>query len=76
MSAWYVLGAMAFYPMCPGDNTYILGSPLFSKVTLRLDPKWYKGETFFVIANNQAAVVALAKTLTSETDTAYKVLVV
>jgi len=55
MSAWYVLSAMGFYPVCPGDNTYILGSPLFSKVTLRLDPKWHKGETFMVIAKNQAA---------------------
>src|SRR2546428_30037 len=22
MSAWYVLGAMGFYPVCLGDNTY------------------------------------------------------
>lgn len=55
MSAWYVLSAMGFYPVCPGDNTYILGSPLFSKTTLRLDPKWHKGKSFIITANNQAA---------------------
>lgn len=54
MSAWYVLGAMGFYPVCPGDGIYILGSPLFSKVKLHLDEKWYKGATFTMIAENQA----------------------
>ena len=54
MSAWYVLGAMGFYPVCPGDGIYILGSPLFSRVTLHLDKKCYKGAKFTVTAENQA----------------------
>jgi predicted alpha-1,2-mannosidase len=54
MSAWYVLSAMGFYPVCPGDNTYVLGSPLFSKVTLRLDRKWHKGQSFTIVAANQS----------------------
>jgi predicted alpha-1,2-mannosidase len=54
MSAWYVLGAMGFYPVCPGDGIYILGSPLFSRVTLHLDEKWYKGAKFTITAENQA----------------------
>lgn len=53
MSAWYVLGAMGFYPVCPGDGIYILGSPLFSRVTIRLDEKWYKGASFTITAENQ-----------------------
>ena len=53
MSAWYVLGAMGFYPVCPGDGIYILGSPLFSRVTLHLDEKWYKGASFTITAENQ-----------------------
>ncbi len=36
MSAWYVLNAMGFYSVCPGDPTYSLGSPLFDEVTIRL----------------------------------------
>jgi predicted alpha-1,2-mannosidase len=54
MSAWYVLSAMGFYPVCPGDGIYILGSPLFSSVTIHLDEKWYKGASFAITAENQA----------------------
>jgi predicted alpha-1,2-mannosidase len=52
MSAWYVLSALGFYPVCPGDNTYILGSPLFTKATIRLDPKYHKGKSFVITAKN------------------------
>ena len=34
MSAWYVLSAMGFYPVCPGSNEYVIGFPLFDKVVL------------------------------------------
>ena len=36
-SAWYVFSAMGFYPVCPGSNQYVLGTPYFDKVTLRLE---------------------------------------
>jgi predicted alpha-1,2-mannosidase len=36
-SAWYVFSAMGFYPVCPGTDEYILGSPLFRSVTLKLE---------------------------------------
>ena len=36
MSAWYVLSAMGFYPVCPGSGQYVIGSPLFDKVTIHL----------------------------------------
>lgn len=36
-SAWYVFSALGFYPVCPGSNQYILGSPLFKKATLNLE---------------------------------------
>ena len=36
MSAWLVMSAMGFYPVCPGSGQYIIGSPLFDKVTLHL----------------------------------------
>jgi hypothetical protein len=54
MSAWYVLGAMGFYSVCPGDGIYILGSPLFSRITLHLDEEWYKRAQFTITAENQA----------------------
>ncbi|MCG8388791.1 MAG: GH92 family glycosyl hydrolase [Cytophagales bacterium] len=36
-SAWYVFSAMGFYPVCPGVNEYIVGAPLFKKITLQLE---------------------------------------
>lgn len=35
-SAWYVFSAMGFYPVCPGTGEYVLGAPLFKKITLHL----------------------------------------
>jgi predicted alpha-1,2-mannosidase len=36
-SAWYVFSAMGFYPVCPGSGEYVLGSPLFKKMTVVLE---------------------------------------
>ena len=36
-SAWYVFSALGFYPVCPGSNQYVLGSPYFDKMTLNLE---------------------------------------
>jgi predicted alpha-1,2-mannosidase len=37
MSAWLVLSAMGFYPVVPGSGQYVLGTPLFEKMTLQLE---------------------------------------
>ena len=36
-SAWYVFSAMGFYPVCPGTDQYVLGAPLFRKITVSQD---------------------------------------
>jgi predicted alpha-1,2-mannosidase len=36
-SAWYVFSAMGFYPVCPATDEYVIGSPLFKKVTVSLE---------------------------------------
>jgi hypothetical protein len=36
------------------DGIYILGSPLFDKAALRLDPKFTKGRSFTVVAKNNS----------------------
>lgn len=36
-SAWYVFSAMGFYPVAPGTDQYVLGAPLFKKITLNLE---------------------------------------
>jgi hypothetical protein len=50
MSAWFVFSAMGFYPVCPGDNKYVLGSPIFDKITINLE----NGKQFIIIAQNQS----------------------
>src|SRR5688572_2419212 len=35
-SAWYVFSAMGFYPVCPVTDQYVLGTPLFKKMTITL----------------------------------------
>lgn len=37
MSAWYVFSALGFYPVCPGSNQYVIGSPLFDKAVMELE---------------------------------------
>jgi len=37
MSSWYVFGAMGLYPVCPCTDEYVIGVPLFERVSLRLD---------------------------------------
>jgi predicted alpha-1,2-mannosidase len=36
-SAWYIFSSMGFYPVCPATDEYVLGAPLFKKVTLQLE---------------------------------------
>ena len=36
-SAWYVFSAMGFYPVCPGSNQYVIGSPYLDNVILKLE---------------------------------------
>lgn len=35
-SAWYVFSAMGFYPVAPATDQYVLGAPLFKKMTIHL----------------------------------------
>jgi predicted alpha-1,2-mannosidase len=36
-SAWYVFSALGFYPVTPGTDQYVFGSPLFDRVTLTFE---------------------------------------
>jgi putative alpha-1,2-mannosidase len=37
MSAWYIFSALGFYPVCPGSDHYVMGSPLFRKASIHLE---------------------------------------
>ena len=49
-SAWYVFSSLGFYPVTPGINEYVIGSPLFKKATLTLE----NGNTFNISALNNS----------------------
>ena len=51
LSSWYVLSAMGIYPVSPGQNIYIIGSPVFEEAILSLNAPYKKGE-FKIRANN------------------------
>ena len=36
-SAWYVFTAMGFYPVAPATDEYVIGAPLFKKITVELE---------------------------------------
>ena len=48
MSAWYIMSALGFYSVCPGQTGYVIGSPLFDKAVIKLD----NGKTFTIRARN------------------------
>ena len=48
MSAWYVLSAMGFHPVCPGETRYELTTPLFDRVEIKLDDRYAKGKRFVI----------------------------
>ena len=50
-SAWYVFSAMGFYPVCPGTDQYVLGAPLFPKMTVTLQD----GKKFVIEAQGNSA---------------------
>jgi hypothetical protein len=46
MSAWYVLSAMGFYPVTPGNGEYMIGTPLFKQVKINQE----NGKAFVINA--------------------------
>ena len=59
-SAWYVFSAMGFYPVCPGSNQYVLGTPYFDKVKLHLD----NGKTVNITANGNTNTTRYVNSMT------------
>lgn len=49
-SAWYLFSSMGFYPVSPGTDQYVFGSPLFNKIVLTLED----GKTFTIEGENNS----------------------
>lgn len=50
MSAWLVMSAMGFYPVSPGNNMYIIGTPWMDEINLTLP----SGKNLIVNAKNRS----------------------
>ncbi|MFZ4400269.1 MAG: GH92 family glycosyl hydrolase, partial [Bacteroidales bacterium] len=48
MSSWLVMSAMGIYSVCPGTDVYAIGTPMFKKITLKLE----NGKSFIIKAND------------------------
>ncbi len=48
MSAWYVFNALGFYPANPANGAFVLGSPVFDRVTFPVSGN----RSFTVVAEN------------------------
>ncbi|OIQ29395.1 MAG: glycosyl hydrolase family 92 [Bacteroidetes bacterium MedPE-SWsnd-G2] len=48
MSSWYVFSALGFYPVTPGSNNYIIGTPIIENATINLE----NGKQFSVSTSN------------------------
>ncbi|RLD19460.1 MAG: glycoside hydrolase family 92 protein, partial [Bacteroidetes bacterium] len=58
MGAWYVMSAMGLFQTDGGASVkpfYEIGSPIFKKITINLDPDYYPGKTFVIEAKDVSA---------------------
>ena len=50
MSAWYIMSSLGFYPLAPGQDIYVTGTPLFNRARINLE----NGKQFIVEAKNRS----------------------
>ncbi len=51
MSAWYIFNALGFYPANPVNGAFVLGSPLFDKITFPVGDN----KSFTIVTKNNSA---------------------
>ena len=57
MGAWYVMSAMGFFEMdggCSSEPMLEIGSPIFGRITVKLNRDYYSGNTFTVETRNNS----------------------
>lgn len=48
MSAWLIYSMIGIYPSSPGEPNYTITTPVFDKITIQLDPEYYKEKTLVI----------------------------
>jgi putative alpha-1,2-mannosidase len=57
MGAWFVMSAMGFFEMNGGTSSKLrvdLTGPLFDRIKIQLDPRYYPGGEFVIETRNQS----------------------
>ncbi|GGN33492.1 hypothetical protein GCM10012285_04600 [Streptomyces kronopolitis] len=63
MSAWMVLSSMGMFPVQPGTDTWGLSTPVFDRVDLALDRRYYPSGHFTVTAPGTSAADRYAQSV-------------
>ncbi|MEN7548652.1 GH92 family glycosyl hydrolase [Rapidithrix thailandica] len=62
LSTWVMWSMMGIFPTCPGEPTFTLTSPVFDKVTIHLDEKYFpKKELVIETSNNNEGNIYIDK---------------
>ncbi len=64
MSSWAIFSMMGFYPDNPGSPYYTLTTPVFDKVTLHLDPRFYPNGDITITTDRKSADQTYIKEMT------------
>ena len=54
MSAWLIYSMMGIYPSSPADPIYTITSPVFDKISIKLNKDYYPGEMFEIQTVNNS----------------------
>jgi predicted alpha-1,2-mannosidase len=55
MTAWYILCSSGLHQACPGDPRYEIFTPIFDRITYRIDPLYGAGRTFEIVTRGNAS---------------------
>ena len=55
LSTWAVFSMIGLYPVCPGNMDFAITSPIFDKVTITLDSKYYSGKKLVINAKKKGS---------------------
>ena len=64
MSAWAIFSMMGFYPDSPGSPTYTLTAPVFDRITLHLDKRYYPNGDLVIEVNRATEQAARIQRMT------------
>ena len=66
---------MGIYPDNPGDAAYMVSSPVFDKVEITLDPRWYKKDKLVIetVRPTSAAKYIKGMTLGGKSQSSYRI---